>query len=219
MYSKYQIMKILENCFQNMNYFSWIKVIPVLIHLKYWYNNSPYLELPFLYDNSVKFYPSQLKPLFNTILIMLLIDFPILSYPISLRATTRIEYIKPYVKPNQSNFFIKLYTDHNTLLVKGVTYQKTESFRAASLSELDNTSATTLPSIKSMLNSLENGRCSFIFTALHLPPLQSAPKIRTSISVNFLVPISPLFVDKVIFAIPANTPFYCSTTVFHLPAF
>ena len=28
-------IKILENCFQNMNYFSWIKLIPNLIHLKY----------------------------------------------------------------------------------------------------------------------------------------------------------------------------------------
>ena len=34
MYSKYQIIKILRNCFQNMNWFSQIKLIPVLIHLK-----------------------------------------------------------------------------------------------------------------------------------------------------------------------------------------
>ena len=32
--------KILENCFENMNCFSWIKLIPALIHLKHWY---PYL--------------------------------------------------------------------------------------------------------------------------------------------------------------------------------
>ena len=35
MYSKYKIIKILENCFHNMNYFSWITVTPVLFHLKY----------------------------------------------------------------------------------------------------------------------------------------------------------------------------------------
>ena len=43
-------MKMLKNCFQNMNCFSWIKLIPALMHLKYWYYSSPYLELssPFL---------------------------------------------------------------------------------------------------------------------------------------------------------------------------
>ena len=30
MYSKYQIIKILEDCFRNMNCFFWIKLIPVL---------------------------------------------------------------------------------------------------------------------------------------------------------------------------------------------
>ena len=35
MYSKYQIIKILSNCFRSINCSSWIKLIPVLIHLKY----------------------------------------------------------------------------------------------------------------------------------------------------------------------------------------
>ena len=48
MYSKYQIMKILKNCFRSMNCFFWIKLILVLIHLKYWYYNSSYAELPYL---------------------------------------------------------------------------------------------------------------------------------------------------------------------------
>ena len=39
------IRKVLENCLQNMNCFSWIRLIPFLIHLKYGYYNSPYLEL------------------------------------------------------------------------------------------------------------------------------------------------------------------------------
>ena len=45
MHSKYQIIKILENYFQNLSSFSWIKLIPVVIHLKYWYCNSTYLDL------------------------------------------------------------------------------------------------------------------------------------------------------------------------------
>ena len=52
---------------------------------------------------SVKFYPSQLKPLFNTILIMFFIGFSILPYPIRPRANISIGYIKPCVKPSQSN--------------------------------------------------------------------------------------------------------------------
>ena len=35
MYLKCQVIKILENCFQKMNCFSWIKSTPILIHLKY----------------------------------------------------------------------------------------------------------------------------------------------------------------------------------------
>ena len=37
----------IRNC-QNMNCFSWVELIPVLIYPKYWYYNSPYLELPCL---------------------------------------------------------------------------------------------------------------------------------------------------------------------------
>ena len=122
----------MENCFQNMNCFSWIKLIPTLIHLKYLYSSCLNLALPSL-TISVKFYPNQLKPSFNTIFIMFFIEFPILFNSIWPRATTSIGYTKPYAKP------IKLYTDHNTLLVKQATHKKTQSFRAASLSKLDNT--------------------------------------------------------------------------------
>ena len=96
-------IKILENCFQNMNYFSWIKLIPNLIYLKYWYYNSPYLELPCLPHLSVKFCPSKLKPLFKTILIMLFIGFPILHYSILSYDTTSIGYTEPCAKPSYWN--------------------------------------------------------------------------------------------------------------------
>ena len=103
MYSKYQIIKILENCFQNMNCFPWIKIIPVRS------DPSQILMLRFPIPRAssltifVKFYPSQLRPLFNTIPIMFFIDFPILSYPIQPHATTSIGYTRPYGKPSQSN--------------------------------------------------------------------------------------------------------------------
>ena len=57
MYSNYQIIKVLENCFQSMNYFFWIKVISVLIHFKYCYYNIPSLNLPCL-----PCHPCQISP-------------------------------------------------------------------------------------------------------------------------------------------------------------
>ena len=39
-------MKIFENCFKNMNCFSWIKLIPILFHFNYCYHNITSLELP-----------------------------------------------------------------------------------------------------------------------------------------------------------------------------
>ena len=60
----------------------------------------------------------------------------------------------------------KLYTDHNILWVKHATNQKAESIRIVSFSKLDKRSTAALSSIQSMLNSLKNDRCSFIFTIL-----------------------------------------------------
>ena len=89
-YSKYQIIKILENCFPKLNCFSWIKLTPVLIHLKYWLQfPTPTASLPRL-TIPVIFFLSQLKSFFNTILIMLSFGFPISSYPIRPHAITII---------------------------------------------------------------------------------------------------------------------------------
>ena len=131
----------MENCFQNMNCFSWIKIIPVLIHLKYWYCNSIYLELPCLSHHFCQILPclsnfSQLKP-FST-------QSPCSSL-VSLFCPTPLDYtllqvlnIPNICKVKPVKFIIKLYTDHNTLRVKHATHQKTESLKAASLSKLVN---------------------------------------------------------------------------------
>ena len=115
MYSKY-IMKILENCFQNMNYISRIKLIPVLIHIKYWYYNSP-----------------SLKTLFNTILIMFFISFPIFPSTLSHSTRRHQKYCRyqPICQAEPIKFIINLCADHNTLWVKHTTHQKAESLRAA----------------------------------------------------------------------------------------
>ena len=111
----------MENCFQNMTCFSWIKLISFLIYLKYWYYNT--LPLPHL----IKSWPT-ISSLFNTTLIVFFIGFPILSYPIRPRATL-IGYTKLNARANQSNL-LSSYIQINTLSVKHATYQKIRAFKS-----------------------------------------------------------------------------------------
>ena len=114
MYSKYQINKILGNCFRSMNYFFWIKLILVLIHFKYWYYNSPYAEHPYLLHQHCQLLPSPTETLSNTNLIMCSSSISIfLSYSIRPQATTSIVYTKSYVKPSQSN----LLSSHKQMMI------------------------------------------------------------------------------------------------------
>ena len=48
MYSKYKLIKVLGNCFGKMKCCFWIKLILVLIYLKYRYYNFPLADLPYL---------------------------------------------------------------------------------------------------------------------------------------------------------------------------
>ena len=102
MYLKSQITKFLENCFPNKNCFSWTKLIPVLIHLKYLFYSYTY-SFPASLAILVKFYPSQLKPPLNSVLIIFFIGLLILSYPIQPYVTARIKYTKPYPNSSQPN--------------------------------------------------------------------------------------------------------------------
>ena len=90
MYSKYQIIKILENCFQDMNCYCWIQLIPVLIDLKYWYYNLPRLELPCLphYLCRILPYPTETPLKHNSSHV--LHRFPYFSYLIWPQAITII---------------------------------------------------------------------------------------------------------------------------------
>ena len=121
MSSKYKIIKILENCFHNMNCLSSFKIIPFLIHLKYWYYNSSYLELPYVSNHLCQILPYPTETLFNTVLIMFFISFPILSYPIRLQATTKYWKYQTICKSKRIKFIGKLNTDHNTLWMKHAT--------------------------------------------------------------------------------------------------
>ena len=196
MYSKYQRIKILENCFQNMNCFFWIKLIPVLLHLKYCHDNSPYLEIPCLPHN-LKLYPSQLKPLFNTVLIMLFIGFSISSYPVWPRATCHHNHM-----PNQ----IK-----QSWLFKNLFFFKVRQHSQQQL-YLQYKVCWILCKMVDDPWFLQSYLCI-------QPPLQSPPKIRSFNSVNFYLPIPPLHVYKTILTIPTNTPFLYASTIFHLSVF
>ena len=71
-----------------------------------------------------------------------------------------------------------------------------------------------------MLNSLQNSFPSFSQPYFCIQqPLQSSPKILSSTSVNFRLPIPPLLFNKIILTIPNNTPFLYAAATFHLPIF
>ena len=59
-------------------------------------------------------------------------------------------------------FIIKLYPNHNNLLVKHAIHKKAEFLRASQTT----LSTTTLCSIQSVLNSMQNSKCSFIIITL-----------------------------------------------------
>ena len=60
-------------------------------------------------------------------------------------------------------FIVMLYPDHHNLWVKHTTHQKAEFSEPILFQSQTTRSTTTLYSIQSMLNSKQNGRCSFIF--------------------------------------------------------
>ena len=148
--------------------------------------------------------------------------FSILSYLIRPHATSSTGYTKPYSKPNQSNLLSKLYADHNTLWVKQAAHQIVESLRAALFQSQTTHSTTTLSSIQSALNFLQNGRCSFIFRALFVQttrPSFSPEKVLSSTSASFCLPTPPLLVQKFILTIPTNTSFLYTSPIFDFPVF
>ena len=96
---------------------------------------------------------------------MLLSSFPILSYPIQPHLTIYWMY-QTICQANPIKFIIKLYINHIPYwLVKHPI--KKLSLQALLLFRNKTTwSTTTLFSIQSVLNSLQNNTCSFIFTTL-----------------------------------------------------
>ena len=127
MQSKYQEIKILENYIQNMNCFSWIKLIPVLIHLKYWYYSCPYLELPCLPHHLCQ---SLSQPTEANIPSSCYSLVSVFVLPHSTTHCHKYLIYQTICEAKPVKFIIKLYTDHDSLCLKHATYQKAQSLRA-----------------------------------------------------------------------------------------
>ena len=121
--SNYQIIEILEIYFGNMNCFPWIKLISVLIHLKNWYYNTPSLQLHYLPRHLCRISPWPTGIHLHRNLHHVLHRFPYFSLT---HSTAHHNYwiYQTICQAKLIKLIIKLYTDHNTLLVKYATYQK-----------------------------------------------------------------------------------------------
>ena len=113
-------------------------------------------------------------------------------------------------------FIIKLCINHNTLLVKHATYQKSESLRAANLSKLDNTVNNSF--IFNTKRSEFSTKWYLVFHFYNPTCAYNNPYQKFS-SANFHFPIPPLLVHKIILTIYTNTLFSCSSAFFYLPIF
>ena len=114
-----------------------IKLISFLNYIKCWYYNTPSVQLPCLPRHLSQISPWPIETLIQRNPHPVLHQFPCFFLPHSI---TRHNYwiYQTIWQTKPIKFMIKLYTNHNTFLVKHATYQKVESLRAASLSKLDN---------------------------------------------------------------------------------
>ena len=124
-------IRILEDFIQNMNCFSWINLVPVLVHPKYRYYSSPY-SFPTSCTTSVKFYPSKVPLQHNSYYVLHRFPYFVLPHSTTHHHKYWIHQTIPQAK--QLKRIIKLYICHNTLWGKHATHEKIESLRAASFS-------------------------------------------------------------------------------------
>ena len=135
------LLKILEKVFSRRSSFTHCKTtrlknwcIQNTKQQSYWKNVFTICFHQDSFTIYVKFYLSQLKSCTT--------QSSSCSSLVSLFYSISLDHTLPQVLniPNhmQSQVNLKLYTDHNTLLVRHATHQNAESLRAASLSKLDN---------------------------------------------------------------------------------
>ena len=114
------------------------QLFSVLINLKYWYYNNPPLQLPRLPCHLcwISPWPTETPLQRNHHLVLHQFSFFFLPH-----STTRHNYwiYQTIYQTTLLKFVIKLYRNHNTLLVKQTTCQKAESLRGDSLWKLNST--------------------------------------------------------------------------------
>ena len=123
--------KIIKKLFPQYEPLFSTKLIPVLLHLKYWSYDSPYIELPWIPHHlyQVLSYPTEtpLQPNNHHLLQW----FSYFVLPHSTKRHHKYWLYQTIWQAKPIKFIIKLFTDHHTLWVKHATHQKTESPRAA----------------------------------------------------------------------------------------
>ena len=96
-----------------MNCFSWIKPIPVLIHVKYWYYDSPYLELPCLFHHLYQFFSQPTVTCLQHNPHNALHRFPYFALPHSITHHYKYWIYQTTSQAKTVKLIIKLYTDHD----------------------------------------------------------------------------------------------------------
>ena len=129
--------KSIRKCFQNISRFFWIK-------LQFLWTETPLQYNPHHFIHR----------------------FPYFVLPHSATRHHNYWIYQTICQAKSINLLSKVYTDHNTLLVKHAAHQKVESSRTALFQSYTTRSTTALSSIQNTLNSLQNVRGSFIFRAL-----------------------------------------------------
>ena len=163
----------------------------------------------------IMFYPSQLKPLFNTILIMFFICFLILSYSIQPHAT------KPYGKPSKPNLSssclqIIIPYGSSTLPIKSWVFNSRFSFNVRQHGQQQLYFQYKICWILSEMVDDPSFSQPYLWIQ---QPLQSKTKIVFSTSVKYHLPFLPLLLKKIILTIHTNTPFLYTAAFFHLSIF
>ena len=220
--------KDFRNCVQNMNCFSWIKLIPVLIHFIYWYYDSPFLELLYLPPHLCQILPLPISTPLQHNPHHVLHWFSYFVLPHSITHHHKYWICQTIWQAKLIKFIVKLYSDNNTLWVKHSIHLKAESLRIASLSRSNfqhGHQQLYLPYKLCWILCKMIGFPSFSQTYLYIQPyyiqqpLQSPPKILSSTSANFHLPIPPLLFNKITLTIPTNTHFRYAAAIFNLPVF
>ena len=117
------------------------------------------------------------------------------------------------VKPIK--FIIKVYLNHDTLLVKRATYQKAESLWATSLSKLDNKQHLYIQFKVCGILCNRVGALSISQPYLFIQPSLQSPQKFSSANFHCIIPL----LLKTILTIPDDTLFYCASAIPQLPIF